>query len=192
MRHDRCRMLVIPRSSRTAALPERDRLDQALSVDCRGGTQGAAEAFHHRRRGGNSRHRWHLRFQRAAFPRHEHEVQLYAFDVLAMGEDDLRQLAAIMPTSRDGRTCRKGQGSSNSCASVASILGHTTPVCSNARSLFRKGAYVHAAAHSVPVTSSCVSRIRPRFELRVLQPSYSHVHLTKLLSSCRWANTPIH
>lgn len=84
MRHDRCRMLVITRSSRRAALPERDRLQQALSVDCRGRAQGAAEAFRLRWRSGILGIDGISDFNALHSCKHEHQVQLYAFDVLAM------------------------------------------------------------------------------------------------------------
>ena len=90
-RAHRGRLRGLAPPARLHGLEERKRLDQTVSMDRRSRTEEPAEAFHHRWRGRRSRCRRHLRFQRAARKRDD-EVQLYAFDILAMGSDDLRSL----------------------------------------------------------------------------------------------------
>jgi ATP-dependent DNA ligase len=62
--------------------PQRLRLDQEISVDRRSCAQEPAKAIRHRRRSHDPgcRHK------------HDNEVQLYAFDIMALDGDDLRDL----------------------------------------------------------------------------------------------------
>ena len=55
-----------------------------------------------------SRHRWHFRFQRAHSRKHDNDVQLYAFDVLGLGGDDLRDLPLhVRKTNLEGLLARR-------------------------------------------------------------------------------------
>jgi len=73
---------------RAAALQDRDRLDQALPLDRRGRAEEPAEAF----RDGEAVVLGVPDFNALHSRKHEDEVQLYAFDVLAVAGDDLRHL----------------------------------------------------------------------------------------------------
>ena len=93
IKYDGYRMIVTARGqARPPAYPQWPRLDRSLSVDHRGGAQEPANLIRHRWRGSAARGRWRFRFQRAALPAFEEEVQLYAFDILALDGDDLRKL----------------------------------------------------------------------------------------------------
>jgi hypothetical protein len=91
------------RQARAAVHPQRPRLDRALSADRRGrAAQPQFEFLRHRWRGGAARRRRHLRFQRPALRRHDDEVQLYAFDILALEGEDLRKLPLHLRKNQPG------------------------------------------------------------------------------------------
>ncbi|WP_458195062.1 hypothetical protein [Bradyrhizobium sp. UFLA05-153] len=89
-------MLVIRESERVRLFPRNGSDWTKRSVGRRGRIEEPAQAFRHRWRSRDPRRRRHLRFQRPPLPKHDHEVQLYAFDILAMGGDDLRPLPLHM------------------------------------------------------------------------------------------------
>jgi hypothetical protein len=76
--------------------PRRLQLDQPLPVDCRGGAQEPASAIRDRWRGCDPRRRWRADFNALHSRKHDDEVQLYAFDILALEGEDLRGLPLSM------------------------------------------------------------------------------------------------
>ncbi|WP_247321129.1 hypothetical protein [Bradyrhizobium sp. 141] len=57
-----------------------------------------------------------VQHQLGGYPKHDHEVQLYAFDVLAMGGDDLRDLPLHLRKMNLQRLFARRPGGHNRCA----------------------------------------------------------------------------
>jgi ATP-dependent DNA ligase len=88
--------LRVERSGDRVRRLTRNGLDQALSLDRGICAEEPDQAIRDRWRIRGARGGRHLRFRGAASRQHDEEVQLYAFDVLAMDGDDLRQLPLSM------------------------------------------------------------------------------------------------
>ena len=148
IKHDGYRLIVVRDGARAAVHPQRPRLDEALSADRRGRAEEPSNLVRDRRRGRAARRRWHLRFQWAALPQHDDEVQLYAFDILALGGDDLRKLPLALRKTNLAGCWRGGRKAFSSATLSKARLARTSfapPATSVWRAWFRSAAIAPTA-----------------------------------------------